>query len=130
MAIVPSVPGLEVDICIDGQRAREYIRPTKTSPRANAVLRYIEAKSGKEFTITIRVQSPFEIETSAIVARIMVDCVCILGPLFRKERYESQEGLLTHTVHGVQEADGVRAFEFVEFSESRFIDRCERSSNY
>jgi hypothetical protein len=130
MAIIPSVPGLEVDICIGGQRAREYIRPVKTSPGANTVVRYIEAQSAKEFTITIRVQSPFEIETSAIVARVAVDGICVLGPLFRRDIYESKECLLTHTIHGVQEAGGVRALEFVEFSESRFIDRCKWSSNY
>jgi hypothetical protein len=100
MATLTSVPGLEVDINIAGHRAREHIHPTKTLSRANGVLKYVEAQSGNDFAITIRVQSPFDIETSAIVARVVVDGISVLGPLFRKERYDNQECLLSHTIHG------------------------------
>ncbi|EHL02137.1 hypothetical protein M7I_1728 [Glarea lozoyensis 74030] len=114
MAILPTVPGLEIDICIDGKRVREYTDPTHRSPWTNQSFKYIESKSGKEFAIVVRVQSPFEIETHAIAAKVEVDGVNVLGPLFRKERYESMEGLLSHTIYGVPERDGVRTFQFVE----------------
>ncbi|EPE24634.1 hypothetical protein GLAREA_08487 [Glarea lozoyensis ATCC 20868] len=119
MAILPTVPGLEIDICIDGKRVREYTDPTHRSPWTNQSFKYIESKSGKEFAIVVRVQSPFEIETHAIAAKVEVDGVNVLGPLFRKERYESMEGLLSHTIYGVPERDGVRTFQFVE------LPKCE-----
>jgi hypothetical protein len=119
MAILPVVPGLEVDICIDGKRVREFTDPTHRSPGTNHSFKYIESKSGKEFSIVVRVQSPFEIENHSIVARIEVDGVNVLGPLFRKEKYESKEGLLSHTIYGVPERDGVRTFQFVE------LPKCE-----
>jgi hypothetical protein len=123
MAILPSLPGLEVQICISGKQALEYADPTQTSLRTNKISKYIEAKTGKEFSIVVRMQSPFEIDSTAIVTRVEVDGINVLGPLFRKERYEDKECLLSHSIHGVPERNGVRTFKFVEFPKSKSIDR-------
>jgi hypothetical protein len=118
MAINSAIPGLEVEIYVDGKRAREYTNPTETSPKSNEISKYIESIPGTEFSIVVQVQSPFEIESKALVAKIEVDRIPMLRPIFRQDRYEEKEFLLSKTIYGVLQNSEIRNFKFVEIADS------------
>lgn len=57
MAILPSIPGLKVEVLVDGAVTREY--PDDKTEEANTTTHYIEAVSGATFKINCYFTSEF-----------------------------------------------------------------------
>jgi hypothetical protein len=58
MAVLNSVPGLEVKIVVNGEPLQEYV-DNEDELAPNTVLKYVEATSGAEFTVQYTITSEF-----------------------------------------------------------------------
>lgn len=72
MAIIPGVPGLDVEIKVDDVPLVEYI-DEDIEDDANTVTRYIRATSGGKFTVHWTFQEDFEYREWDINTRLYVD---------------------------------------------------------
>jgi len=62
MAILSSLPGIQVTVCVGGQDAPEHDdNDMEPNPEPNLVSSYIEAETMMEFSIKLIVQDPFDL---------------------------------------------------------------------
>lgn len=64
MAILDEVPGLEVEILVNGQPLREYTDHGAAAVPAHTVERYVEAQSNATFEIHYTFRPPFPVDRS------------------------------------------------------------------
>lgn len=85
MAITDSLPGLAIEILVDGRALQEYEdEDADEDQEQDTVVRYIEAESGKVFAVSIELLEDFEFEGSCIAFDIFVDGTFVHGPIIRE----------------------------------------------
>jgi hypothetical protein len=78
MVTNPKYPGLEVAITVDNQPLREYDDDNHEDPTSNTITKYVEAKTGASFAVTVNFKPSFS-AAHGVLIRISVDG----EPLFR-----------------------------------------------
>src|ERR1700759_106583 len=95
MAVLDSLEGIEVTVCVDGQALRDYnddeieakSGPFSAHQASKTVSKYIEATTGKEFSIKIVVRDLAKIDCPALNFQVNVDGMRVSCPLLLKSRY-------------------------------------------
>ncbi|QDS76123.1 hypothetical protein FKW77_006843 [Venturia effusa] len=141
MAIHPDIPGLEVEIIVDGQVAKEYDQPTEEEVDASVIaldssapgqdsspassqsgvvamdetIRYIEAKADVNFAFRFRVKPGFMYPNHDLRFMINVDGVISERKTFGKDEIAGGRDLHLDSVRLVQNGTGIRRkFLFAE----------------
>lgn len=99
MAILDSIPGLDVSVCVDGAPLQEYDddeelvseKPGAIGEyqKARTVLKYVEAVSNAEFTVHITLGTSFNMDCPTLSNPISVDGKFAIEPCVRKQSYAS-----------------------------------------
>lgn len=85
MAISDSLPGVAIEILVDGRALKEYEDQDAEEDREqDTVIRYIEAQSGKLFAVSIELLDEFEFDGTCIAFDIYVDGTFVHGPIIRE----------------------------------------------
>jgi hypothetical protein len=143
MAILNSLPGLEVFVCIDGEPLEEYndneeeeVEETLVAEHqaASTVSKYVESASDKEFYINIVLGTSFKMDCETLMAPIKIDGKFIIETVFvRKSFPNSIQGprilsTISRNVQGVvvpapgnQEQDLVQKFKFTKIDTSELL---------
>ncbi len=89
MAVLDSVPGLEVLVCVEGKPLPEYDdEDQEREPEpANHVCKYVESISDREYTINIRFNVPFTMNCPSLVVYIKIDGILMNSPVILKRDY-------------------------------------------
>jgi hypothetical protein len=108
MAVLDAVPGLEVQIYVDGQPLKEYRdeddQPVVASP--NECIQYIESQTDKEFSIKASTHQDYKWNSPALKARMFLDGAHMTGRFIYRN---NEHGLIS----GVSLAGGfLSAFTF------------------
>ncbi|KAH6664110.1 hypothetical protein B0J14DRAFT_252261 [Halenospora varia] len=116
MAVIPSMPGLEVQICVNGSPITEHRNDNRSplhlqSPLAKTVAKKVEFAEGDEFEITLRVCDPLIMDCNALVMKAKIDDKVLLSRLLRRTQYEESGGEMTLLVDGVEERVGNKIFK-------------------
>jgi len=97
MAILDSVPGLAVHVCVDGTPLEEYkdgaeeeVEELNTSvikqyQAARTVCQYVESVSDKEFSIELLVQPTYEMDCDNLEIGIKIDGKTLITPIISKK---------------------------------------------
>ena len=89
MAILQMLPGVEVAVCVDGEALVEYDNGDfEAQLGSTTVSSYVESETGKEFSIKLIVQDPFDLFYPTLSFQIFVDGVKVREPLLRRTMYE------------------------------------------
>lgn len=102
MAILPSLPGIKINVRIDGRAVTEYdsndeLGTDQDLESENAVyqagvtiLKYIESVSEKTFAVNLSVKSPygFGIDGQILRFTVLVDGKRVRAPLLLRNLYE------------------------------------------
>lgn len=80
MAIIDSVPGVEVSICVDKVPLTEY--PDDEQEGGHTTSRYVEAVSGREFTIKLEVTEAAVFVSDRIAFDVYIDGVFCTGRVY------------------------------------------------
>ncbi|TEY69553.1 hypothetical protein BOTCAL_0113g00150 [Botryotinia calthae] len=89
MAILKSVPGIEVRICVDSEPLTEHT-DRSTKAERSTVLKYVEVVPDKEFTIRITTDKSYKWTSPCIVMGIMVDGMAITTHPFGRHEFEQE----------------------------------------
>jgi hypothetical protein len=106
MAILRDQPGLKVEILVDGVPLQEYDYENEEI-MPSVVTKYIEAKSGDNFTIRYTVLPQFHIK-HALVVQSYLDGKSMAKRVFSEERIRKYAN---RTVTGVREAIAGKYYE-------------------
>jgi hypothetical protein len=96
MAILNSLPGLEVFVCIDGEPLEEYnddkeeeVEETLVAEHqaASTVSEYVESTSDKEFYINIVLGTSFKMDCETLMAPIKIDGKFIIETVFVRKSF-------------------------------------------
>ncbi|KAF7888522.1 uncharacterized protein EAF02_003063 [Botrytis sinoallii] len=124
MAILKSVPGIEVSICVDNEPLIEHTDRNAKAERST-VLKYVEVVPDKEFTIRITTEKSYKWTSPYIVLNIMVDGVDIRTLPFGRQEFEQDCQASSSHVHecigsyGIEnEQEVVSPFKFSKLSVS------------
>jgi hypothetical protein len=101
MAVLPSYPGLEAEIIIDGDALTEYRDDERTPPQT--VCKYVEAKSGAVFEIHYTFLPPFPADR-AVTMKVHLDGRPMDEPLIRTDELFEARG---HICAGSLSTNGV-----------------------
>jgi hypothetical protein len=115
MAILTDVPGLRVEVHVNGSACQEYADHQDAPPKT--VTKFIEASSGTNFEVKWFFTTPF---TSAhgVVVRIILDGQYVEGKITLKKNFYKDEG---HTCKGVSKIVRGRKIESgFSFSDLKF----------
>ncbi|KAF7888527.1 uncharacterized protein EAF02_003068 [Botrytis sinoallii] len=138
MAVLDSLPGIEVAVCVDGEPFKEYentedelilnepeglgkkFEVTKHQ-RSVTVKKFVESTAGKFFTIKCTVKSPYRYAGACTHISF---CSSIDGenlswaPLFNKETYEKNSSGLTREIEGnFYKEEGKLLLQRLQFTE-------------
>ncbi|KAF7953827.1 uncharacterized protein EAE97_001226 [Botrytis byssoidea] len=124
MAILKSVPGIEVSICFDNEPLIEYIDRSAKADRST-ILKYVEVVPDKEFTIRITTDKSYKWTSPYVVLDIIVDGVEIRTLPYSREEFEQECQASSSHVHncigsyGIEnEQEVVGPFKFSKLSVS------------
>jgi hypothetical protein len=96
MAILNSVPGLEICVCIDGEALVEYDDDEEQEvgaghvaeyQAAKTVSKYIESISDKDFGIKATIGPKYVFDSSAVSFAIEIDGKLMITPILEKSKY-------------------------------------------
>ena len=78
MAIIDTLPGVEVTVQVDEEALREYNddegdRPKHIHPNGHHVSKYIEAIDDQEFTILTTLRQPYAPDSPSVTAKTYID---------------------------------------------------------
>ncbi|PMD38440.1 hypothetical protein L207DRAFT_585338 [Hyaloscypha variabilis F] len=126
MAILSSLPGIQVTVCVGGQDAPEHDdNDMEPNPEPNLVSSYIEAETMMEFSIKLIVQDPFNLSYPTLGFQIYVDGVKVREPLLRRVIFEKANGYWESMWGGIKLSTGddqencvERPFKFSEIHTS------------
>ncbi|THY27019.1 hypothetical protein D6D00_05256 [Aureobasidium pullulans] len=82
MAILDSLPGVEITVVVDGEDLHEY-QDTDMEDEENTVTKYVEAVTGANFAIKACVSQYFKYEGDCLGIRVEVDGLFVSSPLFK-----------------------------------------------
>ncbi|KAF2086114.1 hypothetical protein K490DRAFT_45117 [Saccharata proteae CBS 121410] len=92
MAIHPDVPGVHVEIIVDGKALKEYDDPD-TEETSDSTTKYVEAESGKAFSILLKIKSDYQHSKYDLTRTVSVDGIRVGSSVyFKKEFNGSFEG--------------------------------------
>lgn len=122
MAILKSVPGIEVSICVDDEPLIEHTDRSAKAERST-ILKYVEVVPDKEFTIRITTDKSYKWTSPYIVLDIIVDGVEIRTLPYSREEFEQECQASSSHVHdcigsyGIEnEQEVVSPFKFSKLS--------------
>lgn len=121
-AILKSVPGIEVRICVDSAPLMEHTNRSTKAERST-VLKYVEVVPDKKFISSITTDKSYKWTSPYIVMDIMVDDVVITTHHFGRHEFEQEYQASSSHVHecigscGIEnEQEKVRSFKFSKLS--------------
>jgi len=132
MAVLEGLKGIEVTVHVDGQALHEYEDDeAERQPGAigeyqasKTVTKYVEAVTGKEFAISIKVRAPYEMDCPTLAFWIMVDGSEVSRRVLRKQKYCNNNG--EDVIFGVKNQNdsmtqrcSIRYFLFAEIQTSK-----------
>ena len=123
MAIIPSLPGFEVVVRVNGVALQEHRDVYEAEPDTpNRITRYVQATSGARFDILFSRQQYFQLPIHDIGADIFLDGHCIKRPLFQTQSLSSPEfkSKIDHCHEGSNGNFTARHFMFAELDISTF----------
>ncbi|KAF7938573.1 uncharacterized protein EAE98_000911 [Botrytis deweyae] len=138
MAVLDSLPGIEVAVCVDGEPLKEYENTedelilnepeglgkkfeVAKHQRSVTVKKFVESTAGKFFTIKCTIKSPYRytgacthISFFSSIDGENLSC----APLFNKETYEKNSSGLTREVEGnLYKEEGKLLLQRLKFTE-------------
>jgi len=84
MAVLDGLPGLEVEIVVNGQPLKEYTDTFVDEEEAKTVIKYVEAVSGANFEIYCRFTRPYPHRDVVNSAHVELDGEGVVGKIIRK----------------------------------------------
>ncbi|TGO38727.1 hypothetical protein BHYA_0068g00070 [Botrytis hyacinthi] len=130
MAILKSVPGIEVSICVDNEPLIEHTDRSAKTERST-ILKYVEVVPDKEFTIRITTDKSYKWTSPYIVLDIMVDGVEIRTIPYSPEEFGQDCQASSSHVHecigsyGIEnEQEVVSPFKFSKLSVCKQFFQC------
>jgi hypothetical protein len=133
MAVLKGLEGIEVTVRVDNSALHEYnddevsneLVPIGEYQASKTVSKYIEAVTGKEFTIAMTVRAPYQMDCPTLSFHVMVDGNLASNPLLRKSNYrgnnwEKKVAGIKHQLQGASKRCSIKNFLFAEIQTSRF----------
>jgi hypothetical protein len=132
MAILDSIPGLEVFVCVDDKPLAEYdddddgegeVEHTQVAEyqAARTVSKFVESVSDKEFSIRLNLETSFVMDCASLIFPINIDGKPCWEPVLAKSRFpQSVQGSrvlsrVTINAQGVRAvAPGIEGQEFLQ----------------
>ncbi len=136
MAVIDSVPGLEVFVCVDRKPLPEYDDDEQgPEPRpANHVCKYIESISDREYTINIKLDVPFVMNCPSLVVHVIIDGIWMVTPVIMKRdhpgAFRGEQLLFSFVtvikgkaidVPGRSDVEQIQKFKFSKIQTSQFL---------
>jgi len=133
MAVLDGLPGIKVEVRINGEPLVEYDDDEEYKPqdedipedrRAKTVSKYIESQTDQEFTINLTLERPYEYDCDGLEFHTYIDGIRAQAVLLRRLEYKPHKGI-HHTVIGFSSTDAVtlikttRPFKFSKLETSR-----------
>jgi len=89
MAVYDNIPGLEVEVCVDGQPLREYEYDEEDGQqqRPNTVCKYVESVSDKEYAIHLRLDKHHVMDCPNYIVHIYIDGKFMHAPVLTKTNF-------------------------------------------
>ncbi len=124
MAISDDVPGLKINITVEGVALREHEDPHGTGTEdERTVTRYVEAGSWQVFAVSIELLPEFKYVGDCIGFEIYADGVLCDDPIIR-----ASDASQTHVNEGVPLSTGkVNKYTFAELHAGESIPRVEQN---
>jgi hypothetical protein len=133
MAVLEGLEGIEVTVCVDGQALNEYnddeleVQPGAISAHqaSKTVSKYVEAVTGKEFSIKTTVKSPYKMDCPCLSFLVKVDGSSVAQPLMLKRMYNRTVGWervisgVKHYLPGASRRCSIQNFRFAEILKSK-----------
>jgi hypothetical protein len=122
MAVLESLPGIEVIVCTEDEALKEY--NTGHNEEAGGidqhkVTKYIEAETGKVFTIKLIAREPFKMTCPALSFEVYVDGKWFAGTVMAREAF-SENNSWSFVVEGPESGAGgycvVRSMKFSQLT--------------
>lgn len=137
MAVLQSLPGIEVFVCVKGEALEEYdddeaqadveSGETNQYQASKTVSKYIESVTDQEFAIKLLVGNPYYFDCGSLGFSIRVDGRKVRSPLLRRDEYSSVNGW-SQDVRGIRAEEGekslIRPFKFAEIKKSKYRNCC------
>ncbi|THX83186.1 hypothetical protein D6D05_03603 [Aureobasidium pullulans] len=98
MAILDSLPGVEITVVVDGEDLHEY-QDTDMEDEENTVTKYVEAVTGANFAIKFKGSRELEYKGEYLSLEVLVDGLCIDRPLIGRDR--TRKGSYTYLSEGL-----------------------------
>ncbi|PMD38441.1 hypothetical protein L207DRAFT_599223 [Hyaloscypha variabilis F] len=127
MAVLKGLEGIEVTVRVDNSALHEYnddevsneLVPIGEYQASKTVSKYIEAFTGKEFTIVMTVRALYQMDCPTLSFRVMVDGNHASNPLLRKSNYrgnnwEKKVAGIRHQLEGPSKRCSIKKFLFAE----------------
>ncbi|CZT25421.1 uncharacterized protein RCC_11153 [Ramularia collo-cygni] len=89
MAILDTLPGVEIEILVDGEPLEEYA-DNDSEDQLNTNMCYVEAVTGKVFEVRIKVEGGVEITRDTAEFNISIDGVLEAAPLIPSHRFATR----------------------------------------
>jgi hypothetical protein len=125
MVALPSCPGLEVNIIVDGQPLEEYDDIDEGSTIPNAVTKYVEAQSEVEFAVRVKVTHDFPFPAGDLEIKATVDQLQPAYGLVHLQQLFHPQGNIVDGINGRigHKTDAVYKFRFtaLDIGRLRFI---------
>jgi hypothetical protein len=127
MAVIDSILGISVVVCVDEQALAEYDdNDYPTEPGSSMVSKYIQSDVLKEFAVRLAIKPPYTMNCPTLGFQIYVDGIKTREPLLRKAVLSRGGGHWESLFHGIKYSTGgqqpdciLRPFKFSE------IQTCE-----
>jgi len=102
MGIFSFLPGVEIDILVNGEPLKEYDEPPDIdNGEPKTIVKYIEAVSGSNFEIRLRLNSAYQHRGHGVTTKIFLDGVYVQTPIFPQKMIKRLSvKSLTETVQG------------------------------
>ncbi|KAF4621902.1 hypothetical protein G7Y89_g14443 [Cudoniella acicularis] len=122
MAIIKSLPGIEVVVRSNSIPFRELTASPGNASTANRVEKLIDVIANQKFEIALGVYSPYQMECDALNFRVNVDGRLIRTVYFRKTKYEAINKYMVSSVDSIRDVIGdekvTRPLKFGEVPEN------------
>jgi hypothetical protein len=92
-------PGVQVTVECRGESLPEYDNDEE-EPHSNSLTKYIEAKSGAEFTIQLRLHPPYPVHS--VCFKLSLDGKCIAHRIVDELAYAKAKGVLMRNFQSVK----------------------------
>ena len=119
MAVLPFLPGLAVEIVVNGASLPEYDDNSDTPASPTMVTKYVEATSGANFTIEVLLMEEFPFPKGHLEAEISLDGRVFMCELIREDQFFNDH-LMDGRHSQVGQYPKTQKFFFAELEIGRF----------